>query len=245
MAVRPWMSDPATTVLEPVVPDKAGAGRAPRVGTSRDRFLLAAEDQFIAHGYDGCTIRAIAAQAGTSLASLSRNWTSKQHLFAEMLARHFDPIHAAQHARYDALEARGDLTVAAIAEAFFGSALGQGVNSGERSAGQPDTGEHGERSHRIYCLALLDPSEEARAITREMVGPVRARMLGLMRRALPDLDETRFVLAMNEVLGVYIYPQAHGRRLAGIMGFDITTIDWADAARTLAEMIAFGITPKG
>ncbi len=239
MAARRLMTDAAAELLKPDV-----ATRPPRTGTSRDRFLVAAEDQFIARGYDGCTIRAIAAQAGTSLASLSRNWTSKQHLFSEMLARHFDPIHAAQHARYDALEARGELTAVAIAEAFFGSALGQGTNSGERAAGAPDTGEHGERSHRIYCLALLDPSEEARAITREMVAPVRARMLGLMRRALPDLDETRFFLAMNVVLGVYIYPQAHGRRLAGIMGFDIGSIDWAEAARTLAEMVAFGITPK-
>ena len=80
--------------------------------------------------------------------------------------------------------------------------------------------------------------------TRALIFDARARMLGLMRRALPDLDETRFFLAMNVVLGVYIYPQAHGRRLAGIMGFDIGTIDWAEAARTLAEIVAFGITPK-
>lgn len=216
---------------KPTEPEALAPPVAARPGSSRERFLTAAEDQFMAHGYDGCTIRAIAAQAGTGLASLSRNWSSKLHLFEDVLERHFEPIHAAQHSSYDALEARGDLTVAGIAEAFFGSALGHA--------------DQGERSQRIYCLALLDPSDELRSVTRALVGPVRARMIGLMRRALPDLDETRFFLAMNVVLGVYIYPQAHGRRLAGIMGFDIGQIDWADAARLLADMVAHGITPRG
>ena len=33
--------------------------------TSRERFLVAADEQFIESGYDRCTIRAIAARAGT------------------------------------------------------------------------------------------------------------------------------------------------------------------------------------
>jgi len=56
-------------------------GTRTREGSSRERFLEAADDQFIASGYDRCTIRSIATQAGTSLASLTRHWTNKHRLF--------------------------------------------------------------------------------------------------------------------------------------------------------------------
>lgn len=205
------------------------AAPAVRDGTSRQRFLEAADDQFIANGYDRCTIRAIAAHAGTSLASLSRNWTSKRHLFEEVFKRHFDPIHAVQNEGFDALERSGDVTVRAIVSAFFGAALTR-----EDAASR--------KSHRVYSMALLDPSAEARSITRPLAEPVRGRLIGLMRRALPHLDETRFFLAMNVVLGVYMYPQAHGERLAGIMNYDIATIDWTDATDVLSRMVSDGLT---
>lgn len=211
------------------VADEAKSVTIVREGTSRQRFLEAADDQFILNGYDRCTIRAIASHAGTSLASLSRNWTSKRHLFEEVFKRHFDPIHAVQNEGFDAIERSGDVTVRSIVAAFFGAALAR-------------EDEASRKSHRVYCMALLDPSEEARSITRPLAEPVRARLIGLMRRALPQLDETRFFLAMNVVLGVYMYPQAHGERLAGIMHFDLATIDWAEATDMLARMVSDGLT---
>jgi hypothetical protein len=93
-------------------------------------------------------------------------------------------------------------------------------------------------------MALLDPSDEARGITRPLAAPVRARLIALLRRALPQLDEKRFFLAMNVVLGAYMYPQAHGERLAGIMGFDLASIDWSEAADILADMIGHGLAAK-
>lgn len=200
-----------------------------RDSTSKQRFLEAADSQFVANGYDRCTIRAIAAQAGTSLASLSRNWTSKRHLFEEVFSRHFAPIHEAQNAAFDRIEREGTYTVRAIVGAFFGAALSR---------------EHGPSriSHRVYCMALLDPSVEARSITRPLVAPVRLRLISLLRRALPELDEKRFFLAVNVVLGTYIYPQIYSERLATVMDFDVSTLDWQDAAETLAVMISSGLS---
>jgi hypothetical protein len=50
---------------------------------------------------------------------------------------------------------------------------------------------------------------------------------------------------MTMVLGTYMYPQAHGGRLAGIMHFDIATIDWNEAADDLAAMISGGLAMRG
>lgn len=238
MIVKP----PGKDRLPPISPREGGGavnsasdGAAPlaaetglRDHTSKQRFLEAADRQFIVHGYDRCTIRAIAAQAGTSLASLSRNWASKRHLFAEVFARHFNPIHAAQNAAFDRIEYAGELTVPAIVRAFFGAALSR-------------EDDPSRTSHRVYCMALLDPSQEARSITRPLVAPVRLRLIGLLRRALPDLDEARFFLAVSLVLGTYIYPQAYGERLATVMDFDIASLDWEQAAEALTIMISSGL----
>lgn len=199
-----------------------------REGSSRDRFLVAADDQFIESGYDRCTIRSIAARAGTSLASLSRNWSGKQELFTEVFRRHFDPIHAAQNSGFDLLEASGKLSAHTVIATFFGSAM-------------LGNDEDVRKSHRIYSLALVDPSEEARIITRHLAEPVRRRLIDLLRRCLPTLDETRFFLAMNIVLGAYIYPLARGERLADVMGYDLAALDWSEAVGVLADMVCKGI----
>jgi AcrR family transcriptional regulator len=220
--------------MSDTAPRRALATRSGQDGaadqSSKSRFLAAAEELFIRNGYDGCTIRAIAAQAGTSLASLSRNWKSKRHLFEEVFERHFEPIHKAQHENFDALEKRGTPGVREIILAFFESAISRSGSEGEA-----------RHSHLVYCCALTDPSEEARSITRPLVTPVRGRLIALLRGAMPDIDEERFFLVMTIVLGAYFYPQAHGTRLAAIMDFDIGKVDWTKAAGTLADLISSGL----
>lgn len=210
--------------------DATAPTRPPRETSSKQRFLEAADDQFIIFGYDRCTIRAIAAHAGTSLASLSRNWSSKRDLFAEVFDRHLGPVHAAQNAQFDELERSGELSAKAIAAAFFRSAIGK--KGAEESS---------RKSHLVYCLALTDPSEEARSITGPLVRPVRERVIDLFHRALPEMDEQRFFLAMNLVFGTYIYTQSRGTRLADAMGYDIAALDWTATADILADLVDGGL----
>ncbi|KKW92009.1 TetR/AcrR family transcriptional regulator [Sphingobium chungbukense] len=208
-----------------------GRGASERGGeSSRERFLDAADQLFIREGYDRCTIRAISAAAGTSLAVLSRHWDNKQQLFEEVFKRHFDPIHSAQNARFDALEAKGEPALRAILEAFFSPALAGNIGPLEQRT-----------SHLVYCRALMDPSPEARAIARPLVRATRSRLIRLLRTALPHLDETRFFLAMSTVLGAYIYPQVNGPRLAEIMDVEFGKIDWASAALIIPHFLEAGL----
>jgi AcrR family transcriptional regulator len=55
---------------------------------TRDRILEAARAMFAAHGYEGATLRNIAAQASTNVALVIRYFGSKEDLFA--MAAHFD-----------------------------------------------------------------------------------------------------------------------------------------------------------
>lgn len=211
--------------------DRTAATRTRGNGeSSRERFLDAADQLFIREGYDRCTIRAISAAAGTSLAALSRHWDSKQQLFEEVFKRHFDPIHSAQNARFDEVEAQGDPALRAILEAFFSPALAGNIGPLDQRT-----------SHLVYCRALMDPSAEARAIARPLVRATRARLISLLRAVMPDLDETHFFLAMSTVLGAYIYPQVNGPRLAETMGVEFGSIDWAKAALIIPRFLEAGL----
>lgn len=217
------------TSTEPPTP-----GRASRERSSKARFIEAAALEFVETGYEKCTIRAIAARAGTSIASLSRNWTGKQHLFEDVFALHFTAINAAQNRGLDLLEEAGDPGLDELLYAFYRPVLAPTAQAGK-----------GTPSHLVYCKALSDPSEDAKRIVRQLVSSVRARMIGYARRFLPDCSEQQVFMAMTVINGTYLYPQIHGARLASVMGIREATIDWDKTARGLASMVAAGLIAFG
>ncbi len=197
---------------------------------SKDRFLAAAAEEFVLHGYDRCTIRTIAARAGTSIASFSRNWPDKQALFADVFRFHFDPINRAQHDAFDQLQFMENATLIDFIAAFYRPVMAGGAD---------DTSD--ALNHKVYCQALADPSQEAKKLFRPLVADVRSRLIAIVRQHLPDASNRDVFLAMTVIHGTYVYAQQHGARLATIMGLNDGDIDWADAPRTLAEYVVRGI----
>lgn len=201
------------------------------IGKSKDRFLAAAAEEFVLHGYDRCTIRTIAARAGTSIASFSRNWPDKQALFANVFRFHFDPINRAQHDSFDQLQFMESATLIDFIAAFYRPVMADG------EAGAADA-----LNHKVYCQALADPSQEAKELFRPLVADVRSRLIAIVRQQLPNASNKDVFLAMTVIHGTYVYAQQHGARLATIMGLNEGDIDWADAPRTLAEYVVRGIS---
>lgn len=213
----------------PAAPKSKDTGTGSR--SSKDRFIEAAGREFIDAGYDGCTIRAIAARAGTSIASLSRNWTGKRHLFEDVFGHHFGIINDAQNRNLDAVAAAGTPDLVEVLHAFYRPVLSPARTDGD-----------GPASHHVYCKALSDPSDEAREIIRPLVVDVRARMIGFARQCLPGLSEQELFLAMTVINGTYVYPQIQGARLASVMGLEGEAIDWDRASLSLARMVAGGLS---
>ena len=54
--------------------------------STRDRILAAAEASFVAHGFDGSTVRAIAAAADVNLNAINYHFGDKERLYAEVVA---------------------------------------------------------------------------------------------------------------------------------------------------------------
>jgi AcrR family transcriptional regulator len=209
--------------------------RSAPLENGRARFLEAADRIFLAEGYKGATIRAITKSSKSSLATLSRHWSGKRELFAEVFARHFDPIHREQNALLDQVELAakesGETPSAlAILNAFYGPAIGN------------DSTQPQSLGRRVYCRALVEPSSEARHIIAELISDVRSRVIDLLRQALPSLDEEEFFLAINMVMGAYVFLQVFGHQLATAMGSGYSTLNDHASAERLAEFVARGLT---
>ncbi|WP_033288627.1 TetR family transcriptional regulator [Amycolatopsis jejuensis] len=69
----------------------ARTGRRPGQTETREAILAAARDLFGRHGYDGATIRAIAAEAGVNPALVHHFFGSKDQVFATALHLPADP----------------------------------------------------------------------------------------------------------------------------------------------------------
>lgn len=67
------------------------AGRRPGASTTREDLLAAARAEFAASGFEGATVRAIAARAGVDPAMIKHHFGSKQGLFAASVELPFDP----------------------------------------------------------------------------------------------------------------------------------------------------------
>jgi AcrR family transcriptional regulator len=70
----------------------ARTGRRPGRSGSREKILAAARSSFSRDGYDGATIRDIAASAHVDPALVRHYFGSKEHLFVEALQFPIDPV---------------------------------------------------------------------------------------------------------------------------------------------------------
>lgn len=71
-------------------------GRRPGTSTTREALVEVARRKFAETGYDGTSLRTIAAEAGVDPALVAHFFGSKENLFREVLAWPFDPALAAE-----------------------------------------------------------------------------------------------------------------------------------------------------
>ncbi len=95
--------------------------RAPskRALATRKRVFDAAERVFAARGFDGATIRDIAAEAGEPVGTIHHHGGGKEILFHRTVARRAEPLSQARLAELAAAKEAGTLTTETILAAFF------------------------------------------------------------------------------------------------------------------------------
>jgi len=213
------------------------ADRTPASQRTMTRFLEAAESIFGRHGYEGTSVREIAARAGVNLGTLKHYWGSKRDLFRDLMERRLRPIYDEAAARLAALDPANTQRVpqaAAVVACLVEPAFLVGVKS------PPDLDfrdrQARDRLHLFFGRCLTDPAPEIVADTNEMFNDVSLKFYELMRLANPSLSTAELDWRINCVFGTVCFAQLYVERIGRLIGNE-ADVDDELAARWVMHFI--------
>ena len=154
----------------------------------RQRIFDAAEKLFAINGYDGTSVRDIAAAAAVPAASVLFHGASKEALFEAVVQRRADEI---RRVRLDALnvaQASGDLSVEAVLRACLMPLVDKAFNGGEQWLAY------------IRLIAIVSSDERWRNLSRTCFDPTAGPFIDALARMFPDA--TRSAIAAAYVFAI-------------------------------------------
>jgi len=204
-----------------------------RTVDTRERILDAGERLFMAHGYEGTSMRQITGEAGVNLAAVNYHFGSKESLMEEVFRRRLDWLNDERMRALDALEleaAGQPVKASAIVDAFFGTLL--------RMAGDENRG--GITFLRLLGRTLAEPSEFIRAFLAHEYKVVMDRYKEALFKALPDVPKAEIVWRFHFMLGATSYAIAGTDALRLVTDWQIEAEDSVDRLdRLVPRLMSF------
>ncbi len=206
---------------------------AVRLIDTRERILDSAERLFMAHGYDGTSMRQITGEAGVNLAAVNYHFGSKESLIQEVFRRRLDWLNEERMRILNELESEADgkaLKPSQIVDGFFGTML--------RMAGDENRG--GITFLRLMGRTLTEPSEFIRAFLAHEYKVVLDRYKEALFQALPDVPKAEIVWRFHFMLGATSYAIAGTDALRLVTDWQIEKEDSVDRLdRLLPRLMSF------
>lgn len=204
---------------------------------TRERILDVAEREFMAHGYEGTSMRMITSAAEVNLAAVNYHFGSKEGLLREVFRRRLLWLNSERLAVLDALErqAKGaPLKPSQVLEAFFGTLLRIGE---DESLG-------GMTFLRLFGRTLTDPAEFIRAFFVSEFAEVIERYKLALCRALPDVPKAEIVWRLHFMLGATSYAIAGTDILHVITGIETSELpSSAESNKSEAQRLSERLMP--
>jgi AcrR family transcriptional regulator len=200
---------------------------------TRERILDAAERLFMAHGYDGTSMRQITGDAGVNLAAVNYHFGSKEALMQEVFRRRLDWLNEERMRMLDEMEAAAGgqpLKPSQIVDGFFGTLLRMAED--ERRGGMTFL--------RLLGRTLTEPSEFIRTFLADEYAHVLERYKTALFRALPDVPKAEIVWRFHFMLGATSYAIAGTDALRVVTDWGIEEGDSVDRLdRLLPRLMSF------
>lgn len=198
---------------------------------TRERILDVAERLFMAHGYEGTSMRMITGDAEVNLAAVNYHFGSKEALLREVFKRRLAWLNHERLIALDAMEAQANgapLKPSQILEAFFGTLLRMGE---DESLG-------GMTFLRLLGRTLTEPADFIRTFFAGEYAEVIERYKLALFRALPDVPKAEIVWRFHFMLGAISYAIAGTDILQVVTGCALGDISGdKDAAKRLAARV--------
>ena len=192
---------------------------------TRDRILRTAERLFAERGFNGVSVRELAAAAQVNIASIGYHFENKEGLLSEVYRRHCKPL---IEERLRGLKAssrlRGKARIAAIIEAFIRPALQQVEVEGGAAFIRLRAVLSGENSELVEKLVAENFDQSSTAFIDELCA------------CLPHLTRTDVCWRFHFLLGTIYYTAAGPHR---ITAFSHGRCDPSDTEAVIKELVPF------
>ena len=158
----------------------------------QERLLDAAEGLFCEHGFEGTSVRDIAAAAGCNIASVNYYFGGKEKLYLEVWRRHFNLMRQARIASIDRVMSKQggepslEELLASYADAFV----------------EPLVDKHtGGRFIKLMAREMVDRHLPQNIFLEEMIIPVMTALQQALIKVCPGLSEADARLAILSIVG--------------------------------------------
>jgi len=162
----------------------------------RDRLLDSAEELFCEHGFEGASIRDIAAAAECNIASVNYYFGGKEKLYEEVWRRHLNKIRDNRIESIDRVMSKndGEPHLEDLLSSYANSFIEPLVSEGRQG-----------RFIKLMAREMIDRHLPPNMFVEEMVIPVMTVLQEALVKTCPGLEESKARLAIISVVGQLIH----------------------------------------
>ncbi len=211
-------------------PPKSTRTKAEQRAETLEQILDAAEYLFSKHGLYGVTLRDVAQKVGVHTSLMHYYFEDKLALFNAVFARRAEVTSDRRMKALDQYEkdAGGKPTVAGALHAFLDTDFDLYTNGGT-----------GWRNYGAFGSQLANTPEGA-AMFDQYFDPVVLRLIGILRKALPDASEEDIFWGYHFVTGSFMHSLSRSGRLDRLSGGLCHSDDLPAVKARMADFMAEG-----
>lgn len=198
----------------------------------QERLLDAAEELFCECGFEGASIRDIAASANCNIASVNYYFGGKEKLYTEVWRRHLVQMR--------------DARIGGIREVMSRNSGNPSLEELLRSYAnvfiEPLVGEsRGGRFIKLMAREMIDQHLPANMFVEEMIIPVMTALQQALMKICPGLEEAEVQLAILSIVGQLIHTVGAKAMLEWTDNPDIPKFELAEVVNHIVKFSAAGI----
>lgn len=205
--------------------------KAEQRAETMEAIFDAAEELFSKHGLHGVTLKDVAKQVGVHHTLLNYYFSDKKALFDAVLGRRAVVTSERRMRALDDYEtaAGGKPTVEGALHAFLDTDLDTYIEGGE-----------GWRNYAKLGAQVANTPEWGTKLMSEHFDPVVLRLIGLLKKALPDCAEEDIFWGYHFVTGALMLTLARTGRIDKLSGSICQSDDFGAVKQRMAKFMAAG-----
>jgi len=199
---------------------------------TKDRLLDAAGEEFADKGFEGATVRGIIERARANVAAVNYHFGDKERLYVQAVIE----AHRCGIEPEPDPEAMAGLSAPDCLRLYVRHFLSHVL-----AVGVQDTWHH-----RLMLREMIRPSHACETLVREVIRPKFERLMAILRRARPDLDDRRLTASAFSVIGQclhYKMARTIAERLIGPEAFAAMDIDYLADHIASFSLAGLGLGP--